>query len=105
VARLAERDPDRGRREDLLPGDHERLLELGLDPLGDVRRVRLVLHVLEEQGELVAAQAGGGIGGAYAPGETARGLDQELVPRRVTQAVLHDLEAGPVEEEDRGPAG
>ena len=54
----------------------------------------------EQDGELVAAQPGDGVAGAQARLEPPRDRDQQLVADQVAEAVVDDLEAVEVEEED-----
>ena len=54
---VADDDPGRGGDDDLPPAERERLGQAGQDPLGDGERLRLVVEVLEEGDELVAAEA------------------------------------------------
>src|SRR5207249_4413257 len=100
VARLAHRDADRRGADDLLVLDLDGFLEGGLDALGDVDGVLGVLDVFEEDGELVAAEAGDGVAGSHRELEAPRGLDEQGVAGAVAHAVVDELEAIEVEEED-----
>jgi len=75
-------------------------LQRGGDPLGDADRLAGVAQVLEQHGELVAAEAGDGVGRADAGAEPAGDGDEELVADLVAEAVVDDLEPVEVEEED-----
>ena len=66
------------------------------------RATRWVVDVLEQDDELVAAEARRGVGGAHAPDQPPRGLAQELVAGRVAEAVVDVLERVEVDEQDRG---
>ena len=57
VARAADGDANRGRREHLMPFDVERLLQRQPQPLRHPDRVAGVGDVVEEDGELVASEA------------------------------------------------
>jgi hypothetical protein len=72
--------------------------------LGGVGGLLAGLDVLEQDRELVAAEAGGGVSAANARVEPARHLDQHLVARGVAQGVVDLLEVVEVEEEHGAPA-
>ncbi len=59
---------------------------------------------LEQDGELVAAEARRGVAGAHASGDAAPDLGQHLVADRVAERVVDRLEVVEVEEQDRGGA-
>ena len=82
-----------------MPADVEREPQLLLDSLRDPRRRAAIADVVEEDGELVAAQAGHGVVDAKAADEPRGEADQEPVSREVAQAVVHELETVEVEEE------
>ena len=54
---------------------------------------------LADHHELVAAEAGHGVGGAHALSQPVGGLHQQLVAGAVAEAVVDDLEVVEVEEE------
>lgn len=56
----------------------------------------------DQRGELVPAEAGGGVPGADGVGEPLRGLDEEFVARLMTDGVVDGLEAVEVDEEHGG---
>jgi hypothetical protein len=58
VLRAPERDADAGRGEHFLPADRERRAERVLDAEGDGVGLLLVVELVEENREFVAAQAG-----------------------------------------------
>ena len=58
-------------------------------------------HVLGEDHELVAAEAGDGVVGAHDRAEPLGEADEQLVAGAVAEAVVDDLEPVEVEEEDR----
>ena len=68
--------------------------------LGDGDRVLLVADVLAEDRELVAAEAGHGLVPAQRVAQAVGDGDDQLVAGRVAEAVVDDLEAVQVEEED-----
>ena len=63
-------------------------------------RPRLVRDVLEQDGELVAAEPGDRVLGAQAAASRRATVDQQLVANRVPEAVVDDLEVVEVDEED-----
>ena len=69
--------------------------------LRDPGRLPGVADVLEQHGELVAAEPRDGVAGAQAGLEPPRDRHQQLVARGVAEAVVDDLEAVEVEEERR----
>jgi hypothetical protein len=84
----------------LAPIDHERPGQPLQDALGHLGDVDVVAGVLDEHGELVAAEAGHGVAGPHARVEPLRDLDEEPVAGGVAEAVVDLLEAVQVEEED-----
>jgi hypothetical protein len=58
-----------------------------------------VRRVVDEHGELVAAEARHGVPGARAVDQAMRKRAQELVPGAVSQAVVHRLEVVEVDEQ------
>jgi hypothetical protein len=97
VLRPAERDADARRREHLAPADRERCAQRFLNPERDRVGLLLVLELVEENRELVAAEAGERVPLPQARLETARDRHQELVSDQVAEAVVDDLEAIEVE--------
>ena len=67
LAALGQRDPDAGGDEVLVAVEHERPREHAGDPLGHLDRVALAGDLLEQDPELVAAEAGDRVAGAHAP--------------------------------------
>jgi hypothetical protein len=78
----------------------ERLVQGVERPAGHGRGRLGVGHPLQQHGELVAAEAGGGVGRAQAPLEPAGGGHQELVAGGVAEAVVDVLEVVQVDEQD-----
>src|SRR5205085_7739475 len=71
------------------------------DSLGDAGRVALVLYVLDQDGELVASEARDGVPGPQRLLQSWRDRREQLVPGRVPEAVVDELELVEIEEEDR----
>src|SRR3546814_16872428 len=67
------------------------LVESVEDPLPHLEHRCHVWCVLEEHGELVAAEAGGGVTGAQARAQPVGHHAQELVASTVAEAVVHEL--------------
>ena len=99
AARGGEGDADAHRDEQLALLEEERPLQLGAEPLGHRGDRARVLHVLEEHGELVAAEPGDGVLRPQADGQPLAESDEELIARAVSEAVVDDLEAVEIEEE------
>src|ERR671924_190744 len=97
---VGEADPEARPREDLLRVDLELRLERLEDPVGDVRRLLEVSDPVEEDRELVAAEARDGIGGPHGADEALRDLLEDDVARRVAEAVVDGLEVVEVDEHD-----
>ena len=98
-----EGDADARSDEHLFADDGERPAQGADDALGDRGRAVLVLEVLEEHGELVAAHAGRGVALAQAALQTGGDRHQELVADRVAEAVVHRLEVVEVDEQHGDP--
>ena len=97
---VGEADADARARVDLLAVDLELTLERAEDPPRDVRRLLGVLDPVEQDGELVAAEARDGVGRAHRCLEPARDLLQDGVAGRVAEAVVDRLEVVEVDEHD-----
>ena len=102
--------PTVGGHEHLMSLDVERLLQRRSQPFGHPDRVARVGDVLEQDGELVAAEARqrepvpsrvDGIGGAQARLQPTGDGDQQAIRGQRPQAVVHDLEAVEAEDEQR----
>ena len=90
-------DTDARPREDLLAVDLVRDLQRVKDPRRGVGRLRRVADALQQDRELVAAEAGDGVGGANRDPEAPCDLLQDLVAGRVAEAGLEVVE---VDEDD-----
>src|SRR6185295_17608882 len=77
-------------------GDRQRFM----DPLRHAGGVVDVADLLEQDGELVSTHARHRVAEADAALQAPGDLDEELVAQRVAEAVVDDLEAVEVEEED-----
>ena len=93
-------DADAGGDEVLAPVDREGLGEGGGDALGDRHRLVLVGEAVDQDPELVAAEAGDGVARAQVGAQPRRHRPQQLVAGVVAEAVVDQLEAVEVEEED-----
>ena len=71
-----------------------------LEALGDVGGVLGALDVLEQHGELVAAEPGGGVGRAERREQPLADLAEHLVSDGVAEAVVDRLEVVEVDEHD-----
>ncbi len=106
--RLGEGDTDAGGDPYVPAVDLVRVGEPDTQPVGDLqdavfaRRVVAGAVAHDQRGELVAAQPRGGVPGPYGFGQSAGGLDQQLVPRLVPDGVVHLLEAVQVDVEHGG---
>ena len=77
-----ERDPDRRADEDLAAVEQERRLQALQHAAGDHGRLALVADVVEQQRELVAAQARDGVVGPQHRFQPSRDRLQQLVAGR-----------------------
>ncbi len=94
-------DADAGGREHLAAVERERVAQRVHDALHHGDRARIVLRVLEQHRELVAAQPRDGVGRAHAREQPLRGDREQPVAHPVAQAVVHRLEVVDVEEDQR----
>src|SRR5690606_1815089 len=99
TARAAQRDADARRHVQPLAPGTERLVERLLDPVRDAHRRLAVPHVVDEYGELVAAQPCECVLRTEQELEATGNVDQQAVTRRMTEAVVDDLEAVQVNEQ------
>ena len=101
-----DRDADARRDLELVPLEHERLLERGQQVTRDDPGLLagVALEVAEQQHELVAAVAGQHVLGACAGGEPPRDLAQQLVAGAVAERVVDHLEVIEVDVEQRDGA-
>src|SRR3712207_5546303 len=93
-------DADAGADEHLTLAGAEPALHLLDDPVGDGLDLVLAGHVLEQHGELVAAEPGRRVRDAEAVQEPAGHAGEELVAGGVAEAVVDPLEVVEVEEQD-----
>ena len=97
----AEGDADARRREHLAARDHNRFAQRFLNAEGDDVCLLLVADRLQQNRELVAAEARQRVSVAQARLEAARHRDQHFVADEMAKAVVHHLEAVEVEIENR----
>ncbi len=102
-ASSAEGDADAGGREQLALPERERLLEGRSHAVDDAQRVRLVLHLLAQHRELVAAEARDGVARTHSCPEPGPDGAQQGVAGAVAEAVVDDLEPVEVEEQHQRP--
>ena len=103
VPRLDDRDAEAGADDQVVVVELERAAERVEDPLGGLDRRLRVVDVLEQDRELVAAEAGGGVGGADARGDALGHLEQDPVAGGVAEAVVDGLEVVEVDEQHGHP--
>ena len=93
-------DPDARAHVDLAPLDRDRIGERLEDAARGRRRVGRVVDLLDQDGELVAAEARDRVGRAQAGLEAGRDRLEELVAGPVAERVVDRLEVVDVDEED-----
>ncbi len=97
----AHHDADAHRNVDLLVADVDAPAHTPLEPLGELDRTRPIGDALTEDHELVAAEAGHEVAGAYEVAKPSGDGDEHLVADVVAEAVVDDLEPVEVDEEQR----
>ena len=85
-----------------LPSSSNGALSDSRIPLGDLGRLHADADVLEQDGELVAAEARCGVDGAQGVLQAASDVAQHLVSRGVAERVVDRLEVVQVHEQHRG---
>jgi hypothetical protein len=100
VARAGGGDADARADGDLPAGDRDGLGDRLDQAVGDALGVADAVQVVEEDRELVPAEAGDGVVGPQRRGEPAGDGDEQLVPGLVAVRVVDLLEAVEVDEED-----
>lgn len=85
----------------LLAGDVERGEQALDEALGEGGCLGGVGVAVEQDRELIPAEAGGGVGGAHGGGEAFGDGDEQVVAGVVAQAVVDDLEVVEVQDEHR----
>ena len=95
------RDADRRPHEHLLALEGERVLEHRHDAFGDVGGRHSLFAVLEQHGELVAPEPGGGVRRPQARAQPLPDLEEQLVSGRVPKRVVDRLEVVEVHEQHR----
>ena len=102
VGQVAARDgdADAGAQLEAAPAEVDRAREREQDPLGDARRAVRLGEVLDQHGELVAAEPRDGVGGAQHAPQAPAHLEQHLVAAAVAEGVVERLEVVEVDEQD-----
>ena len=100
VVRAGDGDADRGGDEVLDAVDREGLGEGGGDAVGDRDRLAFVGEAVDQDPELVAAEAGDDVAGPQVGAQPRRHRPQQGVAGVVAEAVVDQLEVVEVEEED-----
>ena len=103
AARLGDRDAEAGADDQVGVVELERADERVEDALGGLDRRLRVVHIFEQDRELVAAEAGGGVGGPDARGDALSDLEQDPVAGGVAEAVVDGLEVVEVDEQHSHP--
>ena len=98
---VAEGDPDAGRDRDVAVLERDRGLQGVHHALGDLDRLHLVLGLVQQDRELVAAEAGGRVDGPHRVLQAASDLPEHDVAGGVAEAVVDVLEVVDVHEQDR----
>jgi hypothetical protein len=101
----ARRDPDARAHVELAFAKLERLLKRIQEPLRGAGGVARLAELLQQDRELVSAEAGDGVGRAQAFAEPLGDEDQKPIAGPVAEAVVDGLEAVEVAEEDRHRCG
>ena len=92
-------DADAGEHGDVVAGDRHRVAQAVEQSLGDVDRAVDAAAVLEQDRELVAAEAGGGVAGAGGAADAIGDGLQQLVADGVAERVVDRLEVVEVDEQ------
>jgi hypothetical protein len=94
---------DTGGDEDLPTIDHEGLLELVAQALGNPDDVGRIGNAFEQNREVITTEARRGVAGAQDVFQSAGDGLQKAVAGLVAEAVIDDLEAVDIEEDDADP--
>ena len=105
VSRARQRNADADAGEDLVPAHFQRRRQLLVNPLGNAGGVRFAADLIEQDGELVAAEARERVARSNAALEAPSDTDEELVAGLVSEAVVDGLEAIEIEVEHREGRG
>ncbi len=98
--RSGDRDPEAGADEVLGALDRVGVRECARDAIGDRDRLVLVGEPIDQDAELVTAEAGDDVPGAQVRAQTRRDGTEQLVAGMVAEAVVDQLEVVEVEEDD-----
>src|SRR5207342_1175512 len=93
-------DTEAGTRIDRLSADVVTRLEAAEDAFGDVRGLRRIDDLVEQDRELVSAEARNRVGRAHEVLEPSSDLLEDLVAGRMAEAVVDGLEVVEVDEDD-----
>ena len=94
-----DRDPDARGHRHFVASDRDRRLERREHTLGERQRFRFVFEFLGEDHELVAAEASDRVAVAHHPAQPRRHSRQHAVAYLMTVAVVDELEAVEVDED------
>ncbi len=100
VVRRGERHADARRDAHVRAGQVERFLQRLDDPPGDLHHLLPGAEILEQHGELVAAEARDGVAAAGRLDEPLRALVQHAVADRMAEGIVDVLEVVEVDEHD-----
>ena len=95
-------DPHARPDDNLAAVDPDRLAEGVFDAFGNAHGIVRPSHVVDQHRELVATESGGDIHRSDRAAQPFGDLCEELVPRGVTETVVHVLEAVEIEQQHRG---
>ena len=104
AAGLRHGDTDGRRDGDVFAGDREAAAQSGEDSVARGGDLAGVVDVLEQDGELVAAEARHGVFASDGGADAAPDLDEDVVAGRVAEQVVDALEAVEVAEQHGEPA-
>lgn len=96
-----ERDANAGRDEGFVCAQFEWLGQLADDGPGDLLNALRVIHIGQDDGELIAAKAGDRIRLAHARADALAGLDQQRISPVMPERVVDLLEAVEIDQHQR----
>ena len=100
LAVAGERDARARRHAHLAAVQMDRVREDGAQLLGELERLALVLDLVADDGELVAADAGDGVPRPHRIAEALRDGDQQQVAREMAERVVDELDVIEIEHAD-----
>ena len=98
-------DPERGADEPVAAAHRERRAQVGADPLDDAHRVVGVDDRVEDDPELIAPEARHGVARSQRAHQALPDGAEQPVADRVADALVDDLEAVEVQQDDRDRVG